>query len=537
MKNTIMKSYLKKILRSEAFVSVIIVFVLALGIIGTSYALYMDVDTDIDYQLVKSGDLSISFEEGTDILKLDNILPLEDEDVISGTQKPSTYTFSILNTGTYNTLYDIKLELLDGSTIEKKDIKFLLCKETCAEKTVEDIKTLDELENMLIHSDKILKDSETSDTYVIKVWLSSDYVGDTERNLQLKIIVDARNESIKFLNDTIMNDARIMKNDTIPQFLAFENNEMGMYSSEDDYGISWYFRGAQNYNYVNFAGFTWRIVRINGDGSIRLILDGTLDKVKKDEIYVASNTKLSSLYSVNKGAFNTKTDDNAYVGYMYGEFDGNSTSYDEAHQNKVSSSIKMYVDVFYEEYLKTYEDYFADVIFCGDKTLRSDLSTSTNGFGKKTTVYSSINRFSGVNNPAYPTFECAKGAENTYSRYTAESEKTIKGVRVNSDLTYPIGLLSVDELVFAGGHPTNSSGEMYPKYYLATVNASTNWWTMTPSSWNGNTFIYYGTSIYSLHNHWGTDDNGVRPVINLKATSIVDSGNGTYESPYEIKLD
>ena len=92
MKNTIMKSYLKKILRSEAFVSVIIVFVLALGIIGTSYALYMDVDTDTDYQLVKSGDLSISFEEGTDILKLDNILPLEDEDVISGTQKPSTYT-------------------------------------------------------------------------------------------------------------------------------------------------------------------------------------------------------------------------------------------------------------------------------------------------------------------------------------------------------------------------------------------------------------------------------------------------------------
>ena len=64
MKNSIFKSYSKKILKSEAFVSVIIVFVLAIGIISTSYALYMDVDKDTDYQLVQVGDLSIGFDKG-----------------------------------------------------------------------------------------------------------------------------------------------------------------------------------------------------------------------------------------------------------------------------------------------------------------------------------------------------------------------------------------------------------------------------------------------------------------------------------------
>ena len=85
MKNNIYKSYAKKILKSEAFVSVIVVFVLALGIIGTSYALYMDVDTDIDYQLVEVGDLSIGFNNGDNTITLENMTPTSD-DIATGKQ-------------------------------------------------------------------------------------------------------------------------------------------------------------------------------------------------------------------------------------------------------------------------------------------------------------------------------------------------------------------------------------------------------------------------------------------------------------------
>jgi len=308
MKNKIMKSYLKKILRSEAFISVVVVFVLALGIIGTSYALYMDVDSDTEYQLVKTGDLSISLQDGTDIISLDEVIPLENDDVANGTVTPTTYIFSIMNTGTYNALYDIKLELLSGNTVPKEHISFLLCKETCPnqpEEIKKHIKSLNELEDdMLIHSDKILKDTTSSDTYIVKVWPNADYNGDIARDLKLKVVVEARSETIHLLADTIMNDDRITKNQSTPNFTDVEQNEVGMYKSEDDYGDSWYFRGRQSYNYVNFAGLRWRIVRINGDGTIRLILDGTLDKMEVNDSLVKNHPELYE--KDNDGIFHLK---------------------------------------------------------------------------------------------------------------------------------------------------------------------------------------------------------------------------------------
>ena len=115
-----------------------------------------------------------------------------------------------------------------------------------------------------------------------------------------------------------------------------------MYSAPDDYGTSWYFRGKQSYNYVNFAGFTWRVVRINGDGSIRLILDGTLDKLS-----IKSNSLLTAIDSDGIIPFKTTPyNDNAYIGYMYGNV--GVTDYNTTHKNLNSSIVKRYIDTFYE---------------------------------------------------------------------------------------------------------------------------------------------------------------------------------------------
>ena len=49
----------------------------------------------------------------------------------------------------------------------------------------------------------------------------------------------------------------------------------GVFEMEDDYGTSFYYRGAVTNNYVKFAEFYWRIIRVNGDGSLRIMYDGT----------------------------------------------------------------------------------------------------------------------------------------------------------------------------------------------------------------------------------------------------------------------
>ena len=95
MKNSIFKNYSKKILKSEAFISVIIVFVLAIGIIGTSYALYMDVDTDTDYQIVQVGDLAVGFDNGNNVISLKNMTPSDDDIALKSSDNIFSFYISI----------------------------------------------------------------------------------------------------------------------------------------------------------------------------------------------------------------------------------------------------------------------------------------------------------------------------------------------------------------------------------------------------------------------------------------------------------
>lgn len=80
-------------------------------------------------------------------------------------------------------------------------------------------------------------------------------------------------------------------------------------SAPDAYGTSYYFRGNVTNNYVKFGGFYWRILRINGDGTIRLVYDGTS---------AHNNNESSSDRIIGNSKYNSSANDNAYVGYMYG---------------------------------------------------------------------------------------------------------------------------------------------------------------------------------------------------------------------------
>ena len=224
MRNSILKTYLKRILRSEAFVSVIIVFVLAIGIIGTSYALYMDVDTDTDYQLVEVGDLSVGFDNGESTFTLNYLTPTDDDIATGQTESAiakeisenNLFSFYIYNNGTYTANYNIKLVPQSGS-ISGEYLRYQICKDN--RKNCRDIKSLSEATGNIIFTDELSPNSEDiynkgggSAYYFLRVWVKSDYTPSENDKVILKVEIDAnkREELLHQAEDMLMEDMPVL---------------------------------------------------------------------------------------------------------------------------------------------------------------------------------------------------------------------------------------------------------------------------------------------------------------------------------------
>ena len=261
---------------------------------------------------------------------------------------------------------------------------------------------------------------------------------------------------------------------------------------------TYYYTGEPN-NWVQFAGFWWRIIRINGDGSIRMIYQGT-----------SANTTGTGT-QIGTSAFNSVRTDNMYVGYMY-------TS-GEVHGVGSSSTIKGVLDTWYNNNLRTnYGDYIdGNAGFCGDRT-PSTSSSGTNGnggTGRTVTYYGAYIRM----NNSSPSLSC-----ETLDIYTVDEFEY-----GNGELTYPIGLISADEAMFAGIPNWNNSNS---NNYLCTGQF---YWTMSPNRFNGSDAFVF--AVY-VDGYIGADgqvvsSNGVRPVINLKS-AIAISGSGTTSDPFKV---
>ena len=294
----------------------------------------------------------------------------------------------------------------------------------------------------------------------------------------------------------------ILANKTISTRTSFastltENTTGTIYQETDDNGITYYFAGAPNDNYVSFAGFYWRIIRINGDGSIRLIYDGTT---------IHANGEASTDRQIGTSAFNGNCDNNMYVGYMY-------TS-GQVHGLGASSTIKGVLDRWYENNLLNYANYIdLNAGFCGDRTIHSG-----SGTGTTVTYYAAYNRL--VNNKA-PTYRCGDSSD----LYTTASSN--KG---NHSLIYPIGLITVDEIAYAGGvyNMPNSTFYLYTNSY---------YWTMSPRNFiSGWATVFIGGASYSINVTGESATNGrwgIRPVINLRA-DVTLTGSGTMTDPYRV---
>ena len=292
-----------------------------------------------------------------------------------------------------------------------------------------------------------------------------------------------------------------------------ESHEKGIFAIEDSDGTSYYYRGSVENNYVKFAGYYWRIIRINGNGSIRMIYDGTV---------AHDNGEYSTDREYGTSQFNPSINNNMYVGYMYTS--GN------AHGLGTSSTIKTANDNFYTSKLSSYSSYIdTSSGFCGDR------STLNNQSGVGTGTVSTYDKGYLRVSTNTPSLKC----ENSSDNYTVSSASS-----GNKALTYPVGLITADEVLLAG-----SSGGVFDgdyNYQKSTPNAyltiGQHFWTMTPAGYyNPFGYDYWRSTVFNVLTSGNFDDydanftGGLRPVINLKNT-LKFSGDGTKNNPYVPSL-
>ena len=309
---------------------------------------------------------------------------------------------------------------------------------------------------------------------------------------------------------------------TTPDFSTVATTNEGMYAKEDDYTAttgmkSYYFRGAVNNNWVKFGkdstgkDIYWRIIRINGDGSIRMIYSGTTTPTESTKVVMTGTGTQITVDNKNTFNFNSSYDKSEYVGYMY--------TLGLQHGNSTDSTIKTTIDNWYKtttlETDSATKSLVADQIFCNDRSASSTQTAAWTSTGA-TYYYGAYGRL--ISNKT-PILTCP----------TASDKFTVNTSNGNGALTYPVGLITADEVAMAGGN----SGSNNSSYYLYT---NQYYWSGSPCN-----FISSGYAIEFNVNSSGSFVNNAfvntsysaRPVVSLSSKAKL-SGSGTYNDVYTV---
>ena len=387
--------------RSLAFLALLIVFV---GCIGIGYLFYDQV-IDPETLVVVNDELSINYLDSSTITQ------------------DGEYRFSVTNSGTNDVYYEIRLTDISGFS---SDVTYTLSS-TDASIQVEEAH-LNSEDNMIM--DNILIGSMETQNFTLSVSHNSS----TTFKIEVEKTVDAE----EYFYMTLLNQNEI------------STGEDGLFESEDDDGTTYYFRGNVENNYVLFAGLSWRIVRINGNGTVKLVLDGVDDTVVR--------------------------------------YNEEATGYEDFKETDVYDALVSY----YDNHLSNYDKYIANNRYCSES-------------GKSDDTYNAYTRI--VTNEI-PTFNCLG------KRFTSK-----------------IGLLTADEVVYAGG----VYDEENTAYYLYNSEIKSAWWVSSLSNSDGDDYYPFvvGSNGDLNDDASGTLYRSLRPVISLNRTVKV-TGTGTSTDPYVV---
>ena len=298
------------------------------------------------------------------------------------------------------------------------------------------------------------------------------------------------------------------------------NGKLMYTNSSDDGKRIYFFTGDSVDNNVLFAGFCWKIIRTTDNGSVKMIYNG----VPTDG---ACTDATGSDATIGNSTFNSSSNYNAYVGYMYGT--PNSVDYNDEHKNVNNSTIKSMLDNWYVENLIKYNDYIEDTEYCNNRILTEFKSNGVEylkkGYGNLNSGYDSV--IKGYN------FSCEKNNDKL----------SVK----NNSLTYPVGLIDASEALMGSitRNLIRTQQELLPYGIKKTASYNYNetrsflstsgkYWTMSPAYFNGTSaynFLVDGSVEKAVSVNTSA---GVRPVITIKNTVKLLSGVGSLSSPYKL---
>ena len=355
---------------------------------------------------------------------------------------------------------------------------------------------------------------------------SVDQSIDMNKKLSGTLFITEGTEQPTFYS-TLLSDRGISTTNRTTFSAAFDSTDQVLYTAKEDNKTVYYFAGNVATNWVKFGknasnqDLYWRIIRTNSDDGIRLLYHGT-------------STTATDAY-IGISAFNSTYNNSMYVGYMY----GTSGSQASNRTNTNNSTIKTAIDNWYATNLNTnYGKYISTTaVYCNDREVGSGTYSATGS----NFYYAAFTR---LETNKTPTYTCT----NTDDKFTVDSSAG------NGKLTYPIALMTADEISYAGGLYANYNANAW--YFrnakegtLTTSSSSTDasysstgsnwWWLLSPYFWSGNyaRVFYVGGSSGPgyLDNDFVLDSFGVRPAVSLKSCVKTSGGDGSASAPYTIE--
>ena len=590
----------------KIIVLIVLILISIMALIGSSYAL-LTKSFKSEKLSMQVGTLKVDFTEGNAIT-MDNAMPMTDENGMNTTP----YTFTITNSGDVDAYYTVSNEEELANTLDTNYLKMRLTGSDGYDSGIKRLKDIGTGTYRIVDERALLKSKNV--TYKLYLWIASDAGNDIQNKIyKSKIIVNSTSNRVgdTYCLDngfTKLSDCMLVINNHekttdiaktnikakgTPDFSKIATTDEGLFMAEDDEGESYYYRGAVKNNYVSFAGFIWRIIRRNGDGSIRIIYSGK------------STSDTGDAVTIGNSQFNSKFWDPTYVGYKYNEdfslhesnettgYDWftNTTKYNfgtgytfdtstkkftltgdikqltwndnheeivnnqlyscletscnvvykivgynsatqmkvqpisyssnsllSAQTNKTDSPIKTKLDSWYKTNLTSYTSKLADETFCSDRSI-------TSGSGYLTTPTTFYGAYTRLQDGKKPSLKCS--GDNDKFKMSNESAK----------LNYPVALITADEVAMAGGRAYyNGAYSPNSNYYLYNGKY---FWTLSPTYFDSGYsvarvwIVMTSGSLYLWDNV--THSIGVRPVINLRADTLITRGDGSALSPFVVK--
>ena len=584
---------------------IILILISIITLIGSSYAL-LTKSFKGDKLSMQVGTLKVDFTEGNAI-NMNNTIPMSDTDGLATTP----YTFTITNSGTIDAYYTVSNEEDSSNTLDTTYLKMKITSDDGYDSGIVTLKSLGSKTYRII-DEKILKTNK-SITYKLYLWISGEAGNDIQdKTYKSKIVVNSTSNRVgdTYCKDngfTTLSDCMLVianhdetvesaktniKSKGIPDFTQVATTDEGLYMAEDDEGESYYYRGAVKNNYVSFAGFIWRIIRRNGDGSIRIIYSGK------------STSDTGDAVTIGNSQFNSKFWDPTYVGYKYNEdfslhesngttgYDWftNTTKYnfgtgytfdettkkftltgdikqltwkdnhDEIVNNGLYSCLNTSCNVVYKVtgYSNATQMIVQPISYSSNSLLTAQTNKTDSPIKTKLDNWYKTNMTSYTSKLADETFCSDRSISGgtgyktdsftfygAYNRLEDSKKPSLKCSQNNdkfkmsnesAKLDYPVGLILADEVALAGGR-AYYNGDYSPNsnYYLYN---GKNYWTLSPSFFDPRSSVARVWSVVPSGSldPWNSvaSSIGVRPVINLKADVTITKGDGSSLNPFVI---